>query len=101
MNPNALFAATICAALCGCGTMHNISGSLDSQRIYGGVRTDVKVAAQAPGDLVRAKDGPEFMNAARAGTLSVIDTPLSAIGDTVTLPIIAGRKLAEQVQTTR
>src|SRR5215475_4732261 len=28
MNPNALFAATICAALCGCGTMHNISGSL-------------------------------------------------------------------------
>ena len=101
MKCNLLFAATLGAALCGCGTMHNISGSLDSQRIYGGVRTDVKVAAQAPGDLVRAKDGPEFMNAARAGALSVIDTPLSAVGDTVTLPVIAGRKLAEQVQTTR
>jgi uncharacterized protein YceK len=101
MKCNLLFAATLCAALCGCGTMHNISGSLDSQRIYGGVRTDVKVAAQAPGDLVRAKDGPEFMNAAGAGALSVIDTPLSVVGDTVTLLVIAGRKLAEQVQTTR
>ena len=62
------------ATLCGCGTMDNMTGG--ERRMYGGVRQDVQ----------------HVKNGRRAAAL---DVPLSAVGDTVTLPVTAARTLSQ------
>ena len=76
MNRKALCALLISAFLCGCGTMDNMNSARGPTRVYGGVRHDMR----------------EIAVGNRAAAL---DIPLSAVGDTVTLPVTVGRKLTE------
>jgi uncharacterized protein YceK len=83
MSRQVLFAC-VAVVVCGCGTMKNVSGERfpipinDSPRsVYGGVRLDAKGA----GALVSGRCDMPLL--ALAMTL---DLPLSAVGDTVTLP---------------
>ena len=73
--------------LCGCGTMDNMAGRPSSTRVYGGVRQDVKDAAQSTGAVFRAQDTAAFSNAIGSGAVRVLDVPFSAVADTVTLPV--------------
>ena len=80
-----LLALGFTLALCGCGTMHNMSGG-SPYTPYGGVRQDVKQVGQAARQATEAGSPREFGKAIATGTLSALDAPLSAVGDTVTLP---------------
>jgi uncharacterized protein YceK len=85
-----LLAAALAAS--GCGTMGNLK---DHDRIYGGVAIDAAPVRQACKDLVSAKDDREF-TLQQDGvilTYGVIDLPLSAVMDTLTLPITVTRTL--------
>jgi uncharacterized protein YceK len=62
------------ATLYGCGTMDNMTGG--ERRVFGGVRQDVE----------------HVKNGRRAAAL---DVPLSAVGDTVTLPVTAVRAISQ------
>ncbi len=66
----------------GCGTMENLARSDDGGsrplEVYGGVARSV--------DTVKAKFESELVVAA-LGPLYAIDVPLSAVGDTLTLPV--------------
>jgi uncharacterized protein YceK len=84
MKRNWIFAISLTTALCGCGTLDNMTAS---HKVYGGVRTDVKQAAQSTGDAFRAQNGREAGAALASSALCVLDAPLSAVGDTVTLPV--------------
>lgn len=74
----------------GCGTLLNtcwFTPTEEVNRVYGGVRVDVQLAQEA---AVAARDGKDFSERFRAMTgsaLMIADVPLSAIGDTLTLPI--------------
>jgi uncharacterized protein YceK len=90
----------LCCATCGCGTLCNMTGQnapLDgsqhavSKRIYGGVRID----AESTAGIARAAfvqppiyESPLKMQllAASGMSLWVLDLPLSAAADTLTLP---------------
>ncbi len=68
-----LFGGMILAAtLCGCGTVDNLTNG--DRQVYGGVRHD-------------------FQNVSSGKTAALLDVPFSAIGDTVTLPVTAGKAL--------
>ncbi len=84
MTRNWIFAISLTTALCGCGTFDNMTAS---HKVYGGVRTDVKQAAQSTGEVFRAKNGREAGAALASSTLCVLDAPLSVVADTVTLPV--------------
>jgi uncharacterized protein YceK len=80
----------LAAFLSGCGTLANLSGQgWERTRIYGGVLGDVKSAGDwidnnpisAQTDIL--KDVGTVVGVALVG----LDVPLSAIGDTVTLPV--------------
>ena len=86
MHRKLLFSLLITASLSGCGTMDNMAGG-PSARVYGGVRQDVKDAAQATGTAFRASDAAMFSNSVALGTAHVLDMPFSAVADTVTLPV--------------
>ncbi len=76
MNRKHLYALLVSVALCGCGTMDNMRGVHGESRVYGGLRQDVKEVA-------------------RGNPAAALDMPLSAVGDTVTLPVTVGRKLTQ------
>lgn len=69
-----LLGLSLSAILCGCGTMDNMTGG-GERRVYGGVRNDL-----------------QHVSSGKAG--AILDVPLSAVGDTVTLPITAVRALS-------
>jgi len=82
------FAAVIAGSLAGCGTTMNIAApnplggdphSKPPITVYGGVANDVRHLKHAVSSGGTA--APLF------ATLAVLDIPLSAIGDTLTLPI--------------
>jgi uncharacterized protein YceK len=94
MNRIATCAVCVCLGLCGCGTLDNVlPHGQQNMQVYGGVRQDLKTAAESSKTAVRAKSLPEFADAAGTGTLSILDTPLSAVGDTVTLPWTASKAI--------
>lgn len=104
------FAVGVSSALAGCGTILNLAENdhtmtlEPTRRVYGGVRLD---AAAGPGYLagaVEPKGKPDLeapglrgflfravgdrpVNFA-LGTAALADIPLSAVGDTLTLPLI-------------
>ena len=96
MKRNWIFAITLTTALCGCGTLDNMSATHSSPQIYGGLRTDVKQAAQSTRDVFRAKNGGEFDTALGSSAFCVLDAPLSAVADTVTLPLTVPQCLANR-----
>ena len=82
----AVLATVGLCALAGCGTVDNLS---DHCTPYGGVRQDAKDGAEAwrecclpPGHCV-----PPALDLMRVTYLFAFDLPLSAVGDTLTLPI--------------
>jgi uncharacterized protein YceK len=87
MNRNVIGLFT-CLCLCGCGTLYNVAphGAAET-RVYGGVREDLQTTKESFQGAARATNLGEFAGNAGMGVLSVVDLPLSAIGDTVTLPI--------------
>ena len=90
----AVVAAAIACAAGGCGTVGNLSGD---RTVYGGVSRDIKEGAQRWADwntpsgrcILPACD---FLSAAY---LFSIDAPLSAVGDTLTLPWTVGTGLPD------
>ncbi len=79
----------------GCGTLRNVATSPmfgpplpPEKMVYGGVREDTKRITTAFGDIKQFGDAQKSLgtNAVDAAS-SAIDVPLSAVGDTLTLPI--------------
>src|SRR4051812_26255035 len=67
----------------GCGTIANtvwLFPEEGGQRVYGGVRGDWEIAREAATN--RSESGPNTLL-----WLPIADMPLSAVGDTVTLPV--------------
>jgi uncharacterized protein YceK len=93
MNPKNLSGVALCLALCGCGTLDNVVGVGAPNRVYGGVRSDVKQAVQSTGDALRAQSPGDFAASAGRGALCTLDAPLSAVADTATLPITVSHRL--------
>ena len=77
MNWKMLVGMCLCLALCGCGTVDNMMGIHGEPRVYGGVRRD-------------------FQEVAARNPAAVLDVPLSAVGDTVTLPLTVGKALRRE-----
>ncbi len=78
------------AAVCGCGTVANLSGrGWDHTQIYGGVRRDVKATEDwiAGYSAMKDTDIRQDVGVGVGVALVSLDTALSAIGDTLTLPI--------------
>jgi uncharacterized protein YceK len=79
------------AALGGCGTIRNMN---DQREVFGGVKIDNEVGVKYRDR--QPKDGEnDAVNAARWAA-TVVDLPLTVVGDTLTLPVI----LYWQSQTT-
>lgn len=99
MNRNLVAGLFACLFVCGCGTLHNIhpqgAPATGETRVYGGVREDLRAAKDSFQGVVRAKGLTDFAGNAGMGAFCVLDLPLSAIGDTVTLPI-AIKRASEQ-----
>jgi uncharacterized protein YceK len=77
-------------AVSGCGTVANLSGrGWDHTQIYGGVRRDVKATEDWIADYSAMKDTDirQDVGVGVGVALVSLDTALSAIGDTLTLPI--------------
>ena len=71
----------------GCGTVANLVRSGDEQRVFGGVRLDMEAVQECAGEVGKA-GGPENPADTVVGaTFSVLDIPLSLVGDTLTLPL--------------
>jgi uncharacterized protein YceK len=81
------------SSLSGCGTFWNMEFSKDrdigDRRIYGGLRIDANMAFVQPIDAISASipDGEELFNAFAFCVVGILDSPLSAVADTLTLPI--------------
>jgi uncharacterized protein YceK len=78
------------AGMSGCGTMlGNIGGlSLDNRmEIYGGVQCDLNGCARNLEEFGKASEDSARAAALAYGTLCIIDLPLSAVADTLTLPL--------------
>jgi uncharacterized protein YceK len=85
------FAAT--ALLSGCGTAANTLWFIPEEggmRVYGGVRADWESARQSAADPSRPA-GPLW--------LCIADMPLSAVGDTLTLPFTVPAALCRSLPT--
>src|SRR5260370_20196949 len=96
MNQRRLYAVAMSIALCsvsGCGTLWNMEFSKDrdigERRLYGGLRIDAGLAFAHPIDAVSASnpDDEKLLNVFAMCVVAILDSPLSAIPDTLTLPI--------------
>ncbi|MFQ5731553.1 MAG: YceK/YidQ family lipoprotein [Planctomycetaceae bacterium] len=86
MRMRAMIVAAVSVCVCGCGTSMNLStstGDLGPKVIYGGVRIDAENAWKSP-QFWKAI-GPFWASVCFIGY--TIDLPLSAVADTLTLPI--------------
>src|SRR5262249_21073332 len=81
MNARKLLPILFLGLLGGCGTANNLASSTGHAAVYGGVRSDLEKI----GDLIVPRPGTErpIVN----GVVAAVDLPLSAVGDTVTLPL--------------
>ena len=83
--------ATALLACTGCGTVVNLATPLQDKKVYGGVRNDIdliekftegeSVLGSTPGNEVAV------MFALAIVVLPFLDLPLSAVGDTLSLPL--------------
>jgi uncharacterized protein YceK len=71
------------SGLAGCGTIRNLQ---DQQEPYGGVKIDNEVGVQYRER--RPKEGEHDIVNAALWAATVVDLPLSAVADTVTLPYV-------------
>jgi uncharacterized protein YceK len=82
----AALAAVLAGALGGCGSACNTmwwTPEEGGMRVFGGVRADAQVLADAFSPNTKAGVGDRL----GCATLATIDLPLSAVGDTLTLPV--------------
>ncbi|MCC6417381.1 MAG: YceK/YidQ family lipoprotein [Gemmataceae bacterium] len=80
----------------GCGTVANLGRPADQQRVFGGVRLDMEVVQECAGEVGQEGGPGNPAEAVVSATCSVLDMPLSLVGDVVTLPLTF---LAELRQT--
>jgi uncharacterized protein YceK len=77
----------VALAASGCGTMYNLAGDRgDRYRPYGGVRDDWEAARECAG-YADSKEPIKTVAATFAAMLSAADIPLSAVTDTLALPV--------------
>jgi uncharacterized protein YceK len=70
-------------ALAGCGTLVNLG---QQRAVYGGVRSEAVLLSLLPDMAEAAKEGVSPGSVLSGKTFLVADLPLSAVGDTLTLP---------------
>jgi uncharacterized protein YceK len=87
MGRTATVAAGVLCALYGCGTAHNLA---HHGAPYGGARADTHQAAGLLASSCLAEGSDPMLETAAATYLLAVDLPLSAVGDTLTLPLTAG-----------
>jgi uncharacterized protein YceK len=97
--------AVIVLAISGCASANNIlcDGPKPCfQRVYGGVKWDVADLKSTFRDL---EDGPndslELFTRSWEATLLTVDLPLSAVADTLTLPITVPLTISRKSDATR
>ena len=76
MRRNTIFVLVLSMALCGCGTVDNMMGIHGGPTAYGGVRQD-------------------FRDVKGGNPVAALDVPLSAVGDTITLPASLARSASK------
>jgi uncharacterized protein YceK len=94
-----------CAAS-GCGTLHNVGlggcccggGRAERLKVYGGVRHDLTAAGESAAEVVAGVDPlPRRVGMmALQGVVTVVDLPLSAVADTLLLPVTVRAAVARQ-----
>ena len=84
-------------AVTGCGTIGNLQ---DRDKIYGGVRLDGKEAWRAGKELIKPGESPDYTTKQDTAILvyACVDTPLSLIADTFTLPITVTKSVIHWVK---
>ena len=86
-----LLAAAAACALGGCGTLSNVGpgdcGAHSPKKVYGGVREDAAAVVEYGQKVGGASNPGEAASTAALGLYFLaVDMPLSAVGDTLTLP---------------
>jgi len=88
----------------GCGTLYNLDfntcccgGRPDSHRIYGGVEAEIAFAVKNLREITAPDNAlsTQIFGVTFVSVLTLLDLPLSIVGDTVTLPLT----IAAQIQT--
>src|SRR5687768_16376702 len=82
--------AALLPLLAGCGTVANlvpVPPATGEMRVYGGVATDLDTARQMSAGAAATDDPVERCLCYANAALAVLDVPLSAVGDTLTLPV--------------
>jgi uncharacterized protein YceK len=98
VTPSWLARLALCAicGVAGCGTAANLRGAAadsPTSRPYGGVQSDAEAALALLGDTSGGHGGliGRALQFVIAPYLLAVDLPISAVGDTLTLPIVAAR----------
>ena len=82
-----LLAAACATGLGGCGTSNNLNDPYNKPAIYGGVRRDLDMQMVSDFYLNSASGEPTPLSTAPLVLLSIVDLPLSAVCDTLSLPV--------------
>jgi uncharacterized protein YceK len=91
---------TLALCLTGCGTVSNFvftppaSGEPMGYDVYGGVQEDVVCIERSAAAVREAKTAGQGLRECSDLILWAVDLPLSAIGDTVTLPLTVRATIA-------
>lgn len=91
-------AAVLSFALCGCGTVTNLRNECEP---YGGVAQAVKRGCEHCEYVRHPRCVPPALDAAAATCSFAVDVPLSAVADTLTLPVTAAGSLRKQAAGSR
>jgi uncharacterized protein YceK len=86
----AVCGAALAVLMSGCGTAANTLWFIPEEggkRVYGGVQVDANVFQESVRQVSSSEDLPTLARALRDATLTAVDLPLSAVADTLTLPI--------------
>src|SRR5262245_47387430 len=91
--------AVLAATLSGCGTVANLWSCCKSgdRAVYGGVAHSLRRAAEDAEEAARLDDPDCALHALGAG-LMLVDVPLSAVADTLTLPITVPEMLGRRAE---
>ena len=92
----------------GCGTLYNLDfntcccgGRPDSNRIYGGVEAELAFAVRNLREIT-TPDTPistQIFGVTFVSVLTILDLPLSIVGDTVTLPLTVAVQIQNRART--
>ena len=95
MTRNVVAACAAALALCvrsGCGTMINLTGRGEGPKPYGGVeivaKSGVAFSVGSVGEDNTVRFFPALVGVPLGMYLLLVETPLSAVGDTLTLPYV-------------